>query len=380
MTRISNLQSIYDCFPKGVKPPERLIQLVKYILGTPYAQETTFPGFEGDLLNDYWIENGSLLAHKFGLFIHQADGTLAGYWFYEGCDIENAPIVILGSGSGQYQVEVIANSIEDFASRIVEGKTGLYDFDGVLDEENYDDDDDPDEFWGWDVRGWLVDLGNWLEESWGITSVMRQKFIEHDPKDDHPNLQEWFNRWTEEQQNIEKQKPIYPILQEIHRVLSKYLPESTNDYMKVFTSTLYTEEKNLTQTEDMMKSLFVEGSLSWVSASFDVLIVGKKFEIWRRSIESYQPVQEICELEPLFREVRNENANQAPEQGLWFSAYVDVNPDGNVKVTRFDETDPPNFLGEIPSRENYMEDLLKFPRSNEFVPNWLNEIIHRSQE
>jgi hypothetical protein len=203
--RSINIPSIYECFPAEMNPPERLIQLVEWISQTADIDSGALPGFEGSHINDYWIENGSHLANQFGLFIHQADGTLAGFWFYEGCDIEKAPIVVLGGGSGQYEVEVIANSIEDFASRIVEGKTGIYDFDGVLDEDNYDDDDDPNEFWGWDIRKWLTDLGNWLEENWGITPEIRQQFIDNDPKQDHPDLQKWFDKWTEKQANIQSQ-------------------------------------------------------------------------------------------------------------------------------------------------------------------------------
>lgn len=373
--RKNNLQSIYECFPPNINPPEQLIQLVKWISETANPDSGVFPGFEGNRLGDHWIENGSHLASQFGLFIHQADGTLAGYWFYEGCDIEKAPIVILGSGSGQGDVEVIANSIEDFASRIVEGKTGLYDFDGVLDEDNYDEGEDLIQLWGWDVRAWLDDLGIWLEETWGITPAMRQQFIKNDPKQDHPDLQEWFDRWSEEQIKIHKQSPIFPVLQKIHKILSKYLPESTEMYIKVLTSSLYCQEENVSQTETMMRSLLSEGSLPWVSADFDIQIVGSKFEIWRRGVEECLPIPESLELEPLFREIRLDSARKIPEQGLWFSSRVAVYPDGNVKISRFDKTKPTEFLGENPTIDDYRSDLSLFPRSAEFLPTWLNEML-----
>jgi len=145
--------------------------------------------------------------------------------------------------------------------------------------------------------------------------------------------------------------------------------------MSVLTSPLYCKENDIAKTQDALKSLLSEGAFSWVSASFDVLIVGAKFELRRRALSGHQPVKEINELEPLFHEVRIDNIQLAPEKGLWFSAYVDVHTYGKIKITRFSETKPPKFLGEQPTVEDYRADLLKFPRSSKYTPTWLKKMM-----
>jgi hypothetical protein len=163
-------------------------------------------------------------------------------------------------------------------------------------------------------------------------------------------------------------------LQKIHKILSNYFPESSEDYMTVLTSPLYCQQKDIAQTQDTLRSILSEGAFSWVSASFDVLIVGSKFEIWRKAVKNHEPVKEINELESLFRKVRIDNIQQAPEKGLWFSACVDVYPDGKLKITRFDAK-PPKFLGEKLTTEDYRVDLLKFLRSSKFIPTWLKKMM-----
>jgi hypothetical protein len=368
-----NVQSIYDCFPVKIKPPERLIQFIEWTLET--FEVKAIPGFQGAWLNDFWIENGSYLADHFGLFLCQADGTRAGYWFYEGCSIEKAPIVILGSGSGQTDVRVIASSIEDFASRFVEGKTGIYDIDSLQGyDENGDETDDPNEFWDWDIKGWLNELGNWLETNWGITPEIRKQFIEKDPTQDHPDFEEYLDKWSEEQSKIKKQNPS---IQELHKILSKYLPDP-----KEYAASI---DKNLEEFGELLGmdsedesaqplELDFERDFSWLSAKFDVLIVGSKFEIWQCSY-GQKPIEENDQVEPLFRLLRLDRGRQRPEEGLWFSAWVKVYSSGNVSICREDESDPPEFLGEKPTVSDYKADLLEFPRASRFIPAWLDGMM-----
>jgi hypothetical protein len=103
--------SIYAHFPIGIHPPERLVQFLEWLSGSEYRSDVRLPYFHGEWLDDFWVENGSYLADHFAPFIHQSDGTRVGYWFYEGCAVENAPIVILGSGSGQGEVRPLQFSL-----------------------------------------------------------------------------------------------------------------------------------------------------------------------------------------------------------------------------------------------------------------------------
>ena len=84
------------------------------------------------------------------------------------------------------------------------------------------------------------------------------------------------------------------------------------------------------------------------------------------------PQNEISELEPLFRSVREQRAQKFPERGLWFSAWVTVGAQGGA-VLSCNFLDKPKILDErplIPMRD-YELDLSAFPRSTHWLPEWL---------
>ncbi len=203
-----DISSIHTCFPKYVKPPERLIQLVEWISGTTYTDLLT-PDFRGNYFN-FW--NGvEIDSDRFGLFLHQADGTTAGYWFYQSCPPERAPIVIIGSGSGQCEFYVIADSLEDFAARVVETQTGIFEMDEPVDLDNSPDDVER-------FEQWLYQLGNWLEDNWGITAETRQQLIARDPKADHPDFEAWLEDQVERRQQTLASKKVAQVSDPLSQV------------------------------------------------------------------------------------------------------------------------------------------------------------------
>jgi hypothetical protein len=336
--------SIYAHFPIGIHPPEKLVQFLEWLSESEYRSDVLLPYFHGEWLDDFWIENGSYLANHFALFIHQSDGTRVGYWFYEGCAVENAPIVILGSGSGQGEVKVIANSIEDLAARIVAGNTEMWELDELQANQE-----------------WIAQFAHWLKENWGMTPTVRESLVTHQPQQDHPDFGEWLNSWSEEQNRVQNRNPI---LQEIHQILRKYLPD-TKEYIASITPD--------PAAQALMRShVDSEGYFPWLSANFDVAIVGSAFEISQRR---QHLLPESNQLEPLFRAVRIERAQQLLGRGLWFSAWVKIHPDGSTSICCQDEQ--PEFLNVNPLTEDYKRDLQAFPRIPEFIPPWLDQIMQR---
>ncbi|MGD1952612.1 MAG: hypothetical protein ACFB14_23650 [Leptolyngbyaceae cyanobacterium] len=364
-----DIPSISDCFPTSTTPPVRLIQLIKWLSQTVYTDLLT-PDFCGELLGDFWIENGSYLAHHFGLFLHQADGTRVGYWLHDGCEIDAAPTVILGSGSGQDEVKVIANSIEDLVSRILVGQTGVWELDDLWRLYQAERESSTDSSVATNDREerlpmshWFTTLENWVEREWNLTKEARQQLLSKTPKDDHPSLEAWLERWSDEQQAAQAANSI---CREIFGILRKYLPDVEN-YIASIAPTPEGQEA-------MRSGLTPEGYFPWFSANFDVFVVGSKFEIWKRDRRKVS-IPEGQRLKPLLRQLRTDRARQLPEQGLWFSASLKVSPKGTVLLRRSDEYSPPEFSGEQPTATDYEQDLSAFPCSPRYTPPWLQKIL-----
>ncbi|MEL6606288.1 MAG: hypothetical protein AAFP20_24070 [Cyanobacteria bacterium J06614_10] len=364
-----DISSVSGCFPTGNLPPARLIQLMEWLSQTAYTDLPT-PDFCGGLLDDFWIENGSYLAHHFGLFLHQSDGTRAGYWLCDGCEIDDAPIVILGSGSGQGEVEVIANSIEELVSRILVGRTGIWELDDLWRLYQAECESNTDNTSATDIsenslsmQQWFTSLESWVEREWSLMKEARQQLLSKTPKDERPSLEAWLTRWSDEQLTAQAANPI---CQEIFGILSKYLPDA-EEYIAAVALT--PEGQAALRSE-----LTPDGYIPWRSADFDVFVAGSKFEIWKR-YRGRVRIPESHQLEPLLRQLRTERARQLPEQGLWFSAFLKVFPDGAILLCRDDEYSPPEFSEEQPVEADYRQDLSAFPRSPRYTPSWLEKVL-----
>jgi len=86
------------------------------------------------------------------------------------------------------------------------------------------------------------------------------------------------------------------------------------------------------------------------------------------------PCDEITDLEQLFRSAQEQRAQETPERGLWFSSWVKVGAQGGATLC-CNFMDEPEVLGErqdIPFSD-YKRDLIRFPRSAHWMPDWLKE-------
>jgi hypothetical protein len=111
----------------------------------------------------------------------------------------------------------------------------------------------------------------------------------------------------------------------------------------------------------------------WETSTFDVLLVGSRFEIWHRFYGLHAlPTDEVRELERLFRSVRDERAQVEPKRGLWFSTWVKVGAQGGA-VLCCNFMDRPSYLDQEPliSTADFEQDFRAFPRSEHWMPDWL---------
>jgi hypothetical protein len=105
----------------------------------------------------------------------------------------------------------------------------------------------------------------------------------------------------------------------------------------------------------------------------DVLLVGSQFKMWYSSYgPKPMPQDEISDLEPLFRSVREQRAQKIPERGLWFSSRVRIGSQGGANLC-CNFMDEPRILDIQPMipRSDYERDLSAFPRSKQWMPEWL---------
>jgi len=74
----------------------------------------------------------------------------------------------------------------------------------------------------------------------------------------------------------------------------------------------------------------------------------------------------------LFMDLRKTMYSLSPQQGAWFSCKIVVYPSGEFN-TSFNYEDYPDFTY-TPAKEKFIDDLKSFPRENDLIPNWLNNI------
>jgi hypothetical protein len=169
-----DISSIQTHFPHGAKVPKRLIELAEWLDLTIDTTEEYFPEIRGDTLED-WVDVD--ISPYFGVFMHLGDGSVVAYWFYEGVDLNNPPIVVLTSDG---DIGVAANSIEEFVSRIIEDRF-------------------PDEIWVdymsaltlYADGAWIQNLKEWVENKWNLTSEKRKQLTSFNPEQNHPYINEW---------------------------------------------------------------------------------------------------------------------------------------------------------------------------------------------
>jgi hypothetical protein len=121
------------------------------------------------------FDNDAKAASQFILFGEEVDGSSFGFWLHDGCKLENAPIVFLGSEGGG---NVLANSVEEFLALLAVGA----DVAGSSDES-----DDP--------APRLGEFRKWLKKEFKIEPPANPGEIVFDAEGKHPSLAKWIAAW-----------------------------------------------------------------------------------------------------------------------------------------------------------------------------------------
>ena len=180
MSKYVDIPSVCEHFPNRIEVPHRLLELLEWFHETINDEAGWFPEFVGNSLHGYCSPID--ISPYFGTFNSLGDGSVLAYWYYEGCNVQAPPIVILGS---EGDVGIAASSIEEFVARLLRGRF-------------------PSPHAVWATRllnfylcsdySWLEQLEAWAGQYWNLTSQTIQELISSSPEENHPNLQEWMDR------------------------------------------------------------------------------------------------------------------------------------------------------------------------------------------
>lgn len=322
--RFIDLPSIRQHFPCTIALPDRLVELLTF-LNKEYRYHCCDdePLFKGEFLDDYYIKHGSDLAHHFGFFMLSSIGDRVGYWFYEDCPHENAPIVIIHECGGL----VLANSLEEFLERLTQDT--FWDYCCRSDFET-----DPN-------NGWIDEADIWLHEILHITPRTREELLLFDPSKNHPDIWDWLD-----QKHVQQHGKAAPWEEDIEH-----------------------------QIADVMSSYFpTESSLR----DFEIHIAGSCFEAHHGCCDCAKVIEHAEVLEQLIRELRERRSQTHPENKRWFVVYLDLFSSGSVNVYgNFD--DVPSFRQAKPTLQDYIIDLRLESNTNPWISRELNlEVLRLS--
>ncbi len=183
MSQYIDKESVYNHFPSGVTVPPRFVEFLDCLDRIIY-DAGWFPEFFGESFDRYGstcdgYTSDMGLSQCFGIFVGLGDGSLLAYWFYEGCDMSNPPIVILGSEGG---LGIVAESIEELVARLIDNqfpnKSWIYPISN---------------FYYYPDETWIDKLQVWAEETWSLTTERRKLLTASEAETRHPNLEEWLD-------------------------------------------------------------------------------------------------------------------------------------------------------------------------------------------
>ena len=177
MSKYIDPESIYSHFPKDKPVPQRLIELLNWLDIEINDEGGWFPVFCGKFLA-YYLDPVDISPY-FAVLARLGDGSVLAYWFYEGCDDKDPPVVVLPSGN----MEIVANNITEFVARLVVG--GFHHITEVGPMLG--------NFYYFRDPSWMGKIKKRAEQSWGLTDAEIQRLVDLNPKIGHPNLEKWFN-------------------------------------------------------------------------------------------------------------------------------------------------------------------------------------------
>lgn len=77
----------------------------------------------------------------------------------------------------------------------------------------------------------------------------------------------------------------------------------------------------------------------------------------------------------LFINLRKAVYEKNTDKGTWYTAEINVDSEGEYSLN-FEYDNKPEFSYE-PSDDKYIDDIGRFPRNSEYIPEWLKEILEK---
>jgi hypothetical protein len=269
---------------------------------------------QGDRLEDWYIEDGSRSADVFVSFLHVPDGSLIGWWRPRGEALDAAPLVYLGS-EGEHRA--LAWTPATFLSNLARGATAIYDLDETT---------EPNERAA--LRSWLASRGAWIE-----------------PEGDDVRLREagekvtaWFNGRSEERRKLAQDSA------------------ERNAASRLLQSILELPPRDE----------------PWRSAFADLIITGTQCNLFPNMV-GVNPLPVSNELEAALRRLRDRDASELPDAGLWFRAELKLDADGVLMLGREYLSEPRD--GIVLDDEGLRRDHMRMRRSPYWMPEWLAQRI-----
>jgi hypothetical protein len=180
-----HIEDLRKNFPATVDVPSALLRLLEYQQYVNHFYSGLFELYDqGAMSVLYWFDKDEEAASQFAIFGHGGDGSMYGYWLYQGRAIENAPIVFLGSeGLGN---TLLANTVEEFLALLALGDDELgfaiskpdYDIGRTIDEK-------------------LFQFRHWLMKEFQIQVPPDSNSIVRAAKSAHRDLDQWITEWLE---------------------------------------------------------------------------------------------------------------------------------------------------------------------------------------
>jgi len=263
---------------------------------------------EGDRLDDRYIEDGTRSASAFVSFVHMPDGSRVGWWRPAGESLDAAPIVLLGS---EGTLGVLGRSPAEFFTKLACAATSQSDLDETV---------EPNERAA--LRSWLSDRGAWIETDPDAHREATSK------------LEAWFPHRSDERIAMAKQQPERIAVSAILRAVIG-LPAAAEPWKRTFADLV------LTDTQCVLFPNFV----------------------------GQNPLNKPRGLEEALRALRDRDAQDLPEAGLWYRASLHLDGDGVLMLARSYLDEPRD--GIVLDDEGLRRDHARMPRSRYWLPAWL---------
>ena len=299
--------SVERAFPPGESVPRLLADFMHWLQGRMWGSVGAFR-IVGTFADTAPIYDGSPLRADFALFLYLPDGSKAGFWRAGRPHLDSAPVVLVDS-EGQYRT--LAGSLEGFLARLALRRFHDTDLDVHLASE--------------DATG---ELAAWLGERLGVADL--GGLAEAPAKT--PDFKAAMYDWSAKREAYWAQ---HPTLAQISERLTRLRPEGKN---------------------------------SWETTSFEIAIVGARFQA-RVLQAGRQPFAEAESVEAPLRDLREAMMRERPDLGLWFFMRFGLNQDGRIYPS-FDYECRPEFDGTPADLADARADLERAPRPQRWIPLW----------